>query len=245
MASAPASDRITVWRNARLATMSERRPGIGSDLRRRRGRPRRPHRLCRPRGRPSCRVAARCRDRRLRRPADHARPDRLPHPSGPRRQPRQRIRDAACRRDLRGGGEGRRRHRLVGQGAQGRERGRACPPVTAAARRADCRRGHNDRDQVGLRARPRERGEVAARRAAAGNRTERYGTHQLPRRACAAAGSQGRQGRLYRPRRQRDAAGDRRGWLLPTRSTAFARASPSRPSRSPACSTRRRRSACR
>ena len=73
-----------------------------------------------------------------------------------------------------------------------------------------CRRGHDDRDQVRLRARPRERGEVAARGAPAGDRTERYGTHQLPRRACAAAGSQGRQGRLHRSRRQRDAAGDRR-----------------------------------
>ena len=29
MASAPASDRTTVWRNARLATMSEREPGLG------------------------------------------------------------------------------------------------------------------------------------------------------------------------------------------------------------------------
>src|SRR5687767_9140772 len=29
MASAPASDRITVWRNARLATMSDAAPGLG------------------------------------------------------------------------------------------------------------------------------------------------------------------------------------------------------------------------
>ena len=46
------------------------------------------------------------------------------------------------------------------------------------------------------------------RRAPPRNCTERYGTHQLPRRACAAAGSQGRQGRLYRSRRERNAAGD-------------------------------------
>ncbi len=46
------------------------------------------------------RVSGRGRDHRLRRPLDHARPDRLPHPSCLCRQPRQRIRDAAGRRDL-------------------------------------------------------------------------------------------------------------------------------------------------
>ena len=61
---------------------------------------RRPHRLCRPGGRAAVALRSKRRDHRLRRPLDHARPDRLPHPSGPCRQPRQRVRDAAGRRDL-------------------------------------------------------------------------------------------------------------------------------------------------
>ena len=68
---------------------------------------------------------SRRRDHRLRRPLDHARPDRLPHPSRLRRRPRPRVRDAAGRRDLRGDRARRRRHRLVGQGTARGERGRA------------------------------------------------------------------------------------------------------------------------
>ena len=117
--------------------------------------------------------------------------------------------------------------------------------VAAAPRRADCRRRHHDRGQVGLRARPRQRGEVAAGRAAAGRRAPGYGAHQLPRRACAAARSQWRQGRLHRTRSRTRCCRrlPPRGW--PMRSTASARASPFRPSRSRGCSRRPGRSACR
>ena len=67
------------------------------------------------------------------------------------------------------------------------ERGRAGRAVAAAARRADRRGRHHRRDQVRLRARPRQRAEVAARRAAARPRerpvtvrTSFLGAHALP-----------------------------------------------------------------
>ena len=125
--------RARVWRNARLATLVAGPPGLGH----RRAAARSPRTTARssiagPEVAASGCRGRRCRDHRLRRPLDHARPDRLPHPSGPCRQPRQRVRDAACRRDLRGGGAGRRRHRLVGQGA-------ACGERRRAGRRRRCR----------------------------------------------------------------------------------------------------------
>ena len=63
-------------------------------------RARRAHRLCRPGRRTALGAADGAETHRLRGPLDHARPDRLPHPSRPCRQPRQRVRDAAGRREL-------------------------------------------------------------------------------------------------------------------------------------------------
>ena len=204
------SAKARIWRNARLATLAQGLPGLGivehGAVAARDGRivfagaaadmP------------PGLRDAAEIID--CERPLDHARPDRLPHPSRPCRQPRQRVRNAAGGRDLRGDRAGRRRHRLVGQGAARRERGRTCRPDPAAARCADRRRRDHHRDQVGLWPRPGERSQVAARRAPAWRTAAGDGAHDLPRRACAAAGGQRRQGRLYRPRRRADAAGHRR-----------------------------------
>ena len=62
-----------------------------------------------PRCPPSSHAPARARRRRR---ARHAGPGRLPHAPGLRRPARQRVRDAAGRRQLRRSGEGRRRHRL-------------------------------------------------------------------------------------------------------------------------------------
>ena len=53
-------------------------------------------------------------DDRLRRPARHARPDRLPYPPRLRRRPRARVGDAAAGRDLRGDRARRRRHPFDG-----------------------------------------------------------------------------------------------------------------------------------
>ena len=55
--------------------------------------------------------------------------------------------------------------------------------------------------------------------------------HHLPRRACAAAGSRGRQGPLHRPRLRRDAAGGGARPGLPMPSTPSWKASPSPASR--------------
>jgi imidazolonepropionase-like amidohydrolase len=69
---------------------------------------------------------------------------------------------------------------------------------------ADRRGRHHGRDQVGLRPRPRHRGEAAARRPLARREARRRRRHHLPRRPCAAAGSERRQGRLSRPRLSQD-----------------------------------------
>ena len=62
-------------------------------------------------------VGARCkRADRLRRPLDHAGPDRLPYPSGLWRRPRPRIRTTAGGRELRRDRARRRRHRFDGDG---------------------------------------------------------------------------------------------------------------------------------
>ncbi len=78
----------------------------------------------------------------------------------------------------------------------------------------------------------------AARRLGAGARRSR--SHHLPRRACAAARSRRRQGRLYRSVCRARCCRRSRPKGSPMRSTASARASPSRRSRSRACSTRRK-----
>ncbi len=103
--------------------------------------------------------------RRLRGPLDHARADRLPHPSRLRRQPRGGVRGAPRRRELRGDRARRRRHRLDRPRDARGQRGRTRPPVAAAARRADRRGRHHGRDQVRLRPRPRDRAQDAPRRA--------------------------------------------------------------------------------
>ena len=71
-----------------------------------------------------------------RRRLGHARADRLPHPSGLRRQPRRRACHAPRRRDLRGDRQGRRRHRLDRRQDPRRVRRRAArqrPPPPARA----------------------------------------------------------------------------------------------------------------
>ena len=203
-------EETTIWRNARLATFAAGAPGLG---------------VVEPgalvarggtivfagpeRDAPSPRRRA---ERRLRGPLDHARPDRLPHPSRLRRQPRGGIRGAARRRKLRGDRARRRRHRLDRPRDARGERGRARPPVPAAPRRADRRRRHDGRDQVRLRPRPRDRAQDAARRppprepsARSTVRTTFLGAHALP------PEYRGRPRRLCRRGRRRDAAGARGG----------------------------------
>ncbi len=111
-----------VWRNARLATLDPRLGGLGIVEDGAVAAPTAASPL--PARRPSYRTSRRHRrDRRLRGPLDHARPDRLPHPSRPCRRPRRRVRAAAGGRDLRGDRARRRRHRLHREGdARGRAR---------------------------------------------------------------------------------------------------------------------------
>ena len=179
---------------------------------------------------------------RLRGPLDHARPDRLPHPSRLRRRPRARIRAAARRRDLRGDRARRRRHRL-----DRRARPRAASEDelvaerAAAARRADRRgRRRRSRSNPATASTSTTERKIAARRAAARRerrdvvvRTTFLGAHALPPEFAGDATA------ISTSSVDDDAAGARapRGW--PTRSTPFARASPSRPTRSRACSTPR------
>ena len=141
---------ITLWRNARLATLDGDTPWgwidaarcwsrASASLGRRRGRP----------ARTACAVDARARPGRR---AGHAGPGRLPHPPGLRRPARARVRAAAARRELRGHRARRRRHPLHrGRHARGQRR-RSCSTRRAAARpRADGRGRDDARDQVGLR----------------------------------------------------------------------------------------------
>ena len=141
----------------------------------------------RRRGARGCR---RARGARPRRAAGDAGADRLPHPRRLRRQPGARVRDAAERRELRGGRAGRRRHRLDGAGDAGGGRGGAARRRADAGRRADRRGGGGDRDQVGLRARPRRpsSGCCGWRARSAGERPVRVrtsflGAHAVPPRA--------------------------------------------------------------
>ena len=246
MASAPASDRITVWRNARLATMSDAASGLGlisaGAVAARDGRivyagseAELPAELLRGAEAIDC-------EGRLITPGLIDCHTHLVHAGNRANEFEMRLAGATYEEVAKAGGG------IVSSVkiAQGGQRGRACPPVAATPGCADRRGRHDDRDQVRLWPRPRERGEVArARRAVSAMvrnvtvRTSFLGAHALPLR------SQRRQGRLHRSRRQRDAAGDRRATGWPTQSTGFARASPFRRSKSRACSTRRRRSACR
>ena len=97
----------------------------------------------------------------------HARPDRLPHAPGLWRQPLRRVRAAAPRRELCRDRRGGRRHTLDRRRHPRRVGGRALRGRGRAAESADGRGRHHDRDQVGLRARPRHRAQDAPRRAAA------------------------------------------------------------------------------
>ena len=191
-----------------------------------------------PGGGPSRRLGRRgCRGRRLRGPLDHARPDRLPHASRPRRRPRAGIRAAPEGRELRGDRARRRRHPLHRAGDARGERGRARRAIAAAPRRADRRRRHDDRDQIRLRPRCRNGGAAAPRRAAGSRSCGRssvtttfLGAHALPPEADGDKDA-------YIDRVIAEiAAGARRPKASPTPSTAFARGSPSAPTRSPASS---------
>ena len=82
----------------------------------------------------------------------------------------------------------------------GRQRGRPSRERAAAARRADRRGRHHARDQVRLWAQCRDRDAPALRRAHAGPQSGNLHPHHVSRRPCAAHGSAGRQGSLYRPR---------------------------------------------
>jgi imidazolonepropionase len=119
--------------------------------------------------------------------------------------------------------------------------------VAGALPRVDAligRRCHHDGDQVGLRARPRQRTEVAAGGPPHRRGAVVVGDDDLPRCARAAARSKRRQGCLYRRGLRRDAAGRRApGW--PMRSTAFCEGIAFTPQQIERCSRRRRRGGCR
>ena len=133
---------------------------------------------------------------RLRRPLDHARLDRLPHPSRLCRRPRRA--NSSC------GSPARATRRSRAQAAASSPPSRATRAASedelvasaAAARRADRRRRDDGRDQVGLRARARRRAQDAARGAAARRERAGRGANDLPRRARAAAGIRRRPRRL-------------------------------------------------
>ena len=165
------------------------------------------HRLARPGERPpapQCRASG---------PAggalDDTRPDRLPHPSGLRRQPRRRVRAAPHRRDLSGDRPRRRGHRRDGGRHPGRQRRRAAGSRTAPAGDPAAGRRNRRRDQVRLRPEPRAGSQDAAGGPAAGGRLSRDHTHLLPRCPCRRAGVRPGPGRLP-GRRDRHAALHRR-----------------------------------
>ena len=120
---------------------------------------------------------------RLRRPLDHAGPDRLPHPSRPCRRPRAEF-------EMRLAGATYEEIAAAGGGIVSTvEATRAASEdelVASALPRLDRshRRGRDDgRDQVRLRARPRDRAAHAARRARLGEDAAGRRRHDLPRRA--------------------------------------------------------------
>ena len=133
-------------------------------------------------------AAPRAAGARPRRPAGDAGADRLPHPRGLRRQPRARVRDAARRRELRGGRPRRRRHRR-------RRCARPAPPTRPscsprALPRVDALIAEGVatieiKSGYGLDA--RDRAAHAARRARDRPPAPGAGAHQLSRRARGAA----------------------------------------------------------
>ena len=189
---------------------------------------------------------AAARDDRLRRALDHARADRLPHPSRPRRRPRARVRAAAG-----------------GRVAMKRSRGPAAASSRRCARRA--RRARRNWSRARL---PRldaliaegvttveiksgygltlaRRGEDAARGASAGATSATCGSRRpsSARMRCRPNIAGDADGYVDLVCDDDDPGGRCRGW--PMRSMRSARGSAFRPRRSSACSTRRARTACR
>ena len=154
----------------------------------------------------------------------HAGLHRLPHASRLGRQPRDRVRTAPRRRDVRRHRACRRRHqRHRARDARGQRR-RAARRDAAAPRRAAARRRDHGRDQVGLRARDRRPSALlrAARRLGATGAVDVH--DHVPR--CARAAARIRRARRRVRRRwscDDDAARrwPRQGWS--TRSTPSAR----------------------
>ncbi len=200
----------TIWRNARLATFAKGAPGLGVVERGAIVAARRTHRLRRPRaGRAGAPCGARsidCEGRWI-----TPGPDRLPHPSRLRRQPRRGVRGASRRRELRG------------------DRARRA----AASSRPSARRAAASEDELVRQALPRldaliaegvttveiksgygldleDGAQDAARRAPPRRRASGRGPRDLSRRACAAARVCERPRGLCRRGRGRDAAGARR-----------------------------------
>ena len=120
----PASGDRPVAQRAASPRSRRTAPGLGVDRARRGRGPRRAHRLRRAGGDMPAALRARGDVDRLRGPLDHARADRLPHPSRLRRRPGAGIRAAARRRDLRGDRARRRRHPLDRARDARSERGR-------------------------------------------------------------------------------------------------------------------------
>ena len=156
--------------------------------------------------------------------------DRLPHPHRLRRRPGARVRDAARRRELRGDGARRRRHRLDGARDTrdaGRRRcwRRALPRVDALIAEGvatlEIKSGYGLDRETELRMLRVARGDRASAAGAGARRASSARTR------CRRV--RGDRRRLHRRGLHPDAArGPRpRGWS--TRSTASARASPSRP----------------
>ena len=151
-------------------------------------------------------------------------PDRLPHPSRLCRRPRRTS--SSC------GSAGASYEEIARAGGgilstvratRAASEDELVAPVAAAPRRADRRGRHHGRDQVRLRARPRDRdARCCAPRAGSAASAPVDGRHDLPRRACAAAGGRrATRTRYHRPGLRRDAAGARGARAWPTRSTRF------------------------
>ena len=232
----------TLWLDARLATLSPDAAGLG-DRRARRGRGR--GRAASPSPGPMADLPAgwdAARPRRARRPLDHARPDRLPHPSRLCRQPRARVRAAAGRRHLRGDRAGRRRHRLDREGDARGERGRSRARERCRGSIALLAEGVTTVEiKSGYGLDLETETQDAARRAPA-RRASAPSTWSPPfsaRTRCRRKPTATRTRYIAEVCAMLPAHRRRRAW--PTRSTRSARASPSRPSRPRACSRPRRR----
>ena len=168
----------------------------------------------------------------------HAGPDRLPHPPGVRRQSRRRTCHAPCRRELRGHRQGRRRHRLDRRGDRGVGRGVA--HRAAAPPRADARRLHDGRDQVGYGLDPKSEMrllKIARRAWRSGSGADRPDAARAPRAPRRPAGQP--RPLCRRDHRQADPRG-RQARSLPPASMPIATRSPSPRPKSSGCSRPRR-----